>query len=170
MANTESGDQTPQRPGFTFPDRRDDVGSALLRHSFQPGELTFLEAIDVSKIFNKIVFDELVDQGRAEVLDIHLAPTREVSQSLLQLARAIRIEASDVDTLFIFGDGRAASRTLNWNLERFGAGVSEFDLDLHDLWDNLAGLFDYDGIVIANVEPFQLIEVVQARAFDRRAG
>ena len=104
------------------------------------------------------------------MLDIHLAPTREVSQSLLQLARAIRIEASDVDTLFIFGDGRAASRTLNWNLERFGAGVSEFDLDLHDLWDNLAGLFDYDGIAIANVEPFQLIEVVQARAFDRRAG
>ena len=112
------------------------------------------QGVDVGECFDEFLLDELIDQGGAEFIDVHLALADKVFQPLFQLGRAVWVDAAQIDSVFVFLDIAATSRARGRNLERLALEqIPLLDNDFDDLRDDLAGFFDDDGVAETGVQP-----------------
>ena len=83
VANSEGGDEAPERLGFAFFDGVDDIGGAFFSHSFKSDQIAGGEFVEVGEIFYEGGVDELFDERLAEVFYVHLSPAGEVFEAFL---------------------------------------------------------------------------------------
>ena len=124
MLNRQPRQQAAQGAAFALVDRLEQVVDTLFADAFQLQQAAdpvgLVQPVDVREVLDQPAVDELIDQGGAQILDVHLVAAGEEPQPLLQLRRALGVHAPNVDALFFAGgDGTAAIRAL-----RRGAGFA----------------------------------------------
>src|SRR5439155_13511728 len=110
------------------------------------------------------------DEHVAEPFDIHLAALAKPAQALFELRRTARIDATDVGRVGFLLDLRTAARTFGRRLDRFSAARAFLRDDFDDVWNHFAGALNNDGVAQVNIEPADLIDVVQRDVGDGDAG
>ena len=91
-------------------DRVDEVGRRLLGEPLELGQLGDGEPVEVGEVAHQPSLDELLDDGLAEVLDVHGAPRAEVEQRLLELGGAGGVRAAKDDLALRSRRARVAHR------------------------------------------------------------
>ena len=93
-----------------------------------------------------------------------------MAELLRDAGRALEVRAVDADRTLVPDDGRVADGTALRHLElALGAGAT-LDQWPDDLGDDVAGLLEHDPVADPDVLPPDLVEVVEGRPGDRRAG
>ena len=99
----------PAAPGAG--DRVGEVGRRLLGQPLELGELGDGEPVEVGEVADQPALDELVDDGLAQVLDVHGPARPEVEERLLELRGAGGVRAADDDLALRPRRARAADGT-----------------------------------------------------------
>ena len=173
--HAEGVDDPRERPSLGVLDALVDVRRALLRESIEIEELLLREREQVRGIGHEAPRLQLLDEGPPDALDVEATARDEVPDPLTRLCRACRVRAAERDLAFAVLDGGLAHRTalrhreLRFALRSALPLLHDRWLDPHDLGDDIAGALDDHAIADADVEPPDLVEVVQRRAPHGRA-
>ena len=127
----------------------------------------------IDRFFHQTAFNELVGNNVAEAFDIECGSGAEMIEPLRRLGRALRIDATPSDKLFVLTNLFSACRALvagrRAHVERFGVRGTFFDIDCHDRGNNFAGFFDADGVADSDISASDFFFVVEGRPADGRA-
>ncbi len=121
--------------------------------------------------------DQILDHPFAQSLDVHRPTRGKVDQRLLALSRAVQAAGAASDRLAGFtGDGRATGWTVFRQGERgmqgqtLGIARSPLDIDRSDFRDNVAGPPHDHRVADPDIQPGDLVGVVQGGIGDRDPG
>ena len=114
--------------------------------------------------------EELRQDRPAGALDVHPAATDEMAELLRQPRRAARVRAVDADRALVLDDRRAADRAGRRHLVLALRAGPPLDDRPDDLGDDVAGLLEDDPVADPDVLAPDLVEVVEGRPRDGRAG
>ena len=111
----------------------------------------------------------MVNEFRAEAVNVHRAPGGEVPKLLLDLGRAADVRAADGDLALEPLDARAARGAVRGHCERLLCTGTFFGDDLDDLRDDVPALFHQHRVAGADVLAADLVLIVERSARHRRA-
>ena len=140
--------------------RRDDERLELLRR----------QVIEVREVAHEALLDELIDERLAEPLDVHGGARREVLEAPAQPRRARRVLAAPHDLLGVAAQLAPAHRARRRHHPGLGIARPKRQDRRDDLRDDVAALFEHDGVAFADVLARDVFRVVQRRHRDGRAG
>ncbi len=112
--------------------------------------------------------DQLIELLAAETLDLHRAASGEVAQARGDHRRALGVGAAQRDLTVLAHDTAAARGAVGGDRHRFGVRRPLGAHDADHLGDHFPALGHPDGVSDHQVETFDLGEIVQRRARDRR--
>ena len=143
------------------------------------GDARRLEGVEVGHVAHDPLVDELLDEARAQVIDVHREPAGEVEHPLLDLLGAVAVWAACRSAVAVLRlvrvaqhahDRRPARGALLGHLELRRVPLARGRVDLDDLRDDLARLLDHRPVAHADVEGVDHVGVVQRRARHGGAG
>ena len=114
--------------------------------------------------------EELREDRPAGALDVHPATPHEMPELLRQPRRAAGVRAVDADRALVLDDRRPADRAVRRHLVLALGPGPPLDDRPDDLRDDVAGLLEDDPVADPDVLAPDLVEVVEGRARDGRAG
>ncbi len=105
--------------------------------------------------------DQQIDDLFAQSVDVHAWSAAEVNQALFELGGALGTGAADIDAAFVTFQFGVAFRAVFGELELGQVRLSFMLLHTDDFGDDLSGLLDDHDVADANVQPFDLVGVMQ---------
>ena len=169
VRNSDGVDEPPQLAPFRRIERGEQVVGGFFREAFYPEELFARERPEVGRGLYQFPGDKLGDDRRTEVPDVQAGLRGEVRDAPDPLTFGLAGEfperlsglAHGLESQFLQARGEIERRGFLRALSRD---------DTHDARDDLAGLFDDDGVALADVLARDLVLVVQRGAFDGGTG
>jgi hypothetical protein len=159
---------------FAGLDAIEEVLRALLAHALQVGQVPETQVIKIGDVADQSTLHQLRRQDLTAAFNVHRTPATPVFDPPAHLRRTIRIHAAPDGRVAFSRDAlrhfRPAFRTFLREMENLLLSRPLRGDHADDFGNDLARLLDQHGIADADVEPFDLILVVQRRALDRRAG
>lgn len=124
----------------------------------------------IDRFFHQTAFNEFIGNNVAEAFDIECGSGAEMIEPLRRLRRALRIDATPRDKLFVLANLFSTCRALVAgrcaHVERFGVCGTLFDVDCHDRGNNVAGFFDADGVADSDIFASDFLFVVEGSPAD----
>ncbi len=143
---------------------------ALAREALERLELLDAQAEEVAALTDQATLEQLLEYLPAGAVDVHRATADEMLELLPHSSRAGQVRAVVTNGLGIAHDRRAAHGTDGGHLELALAAVAPLDERSDDLGNDVARLVQDDVIADEHVLAAHLVEVVQCRPGDGRAG
>src|SRR5262245_14859673 len=150
--------------------RHSTVRFRVLRRHHQVLERRRLEVVEIGKIAHETLLDQLIDERRAEPLDVHSGSRGEVLETSPQPCRTRRVFTAPDDFLFVTAQRAAAFGTRRRHHPWLGIGGPQARDRRDHLGNDIAGLLDDDRVARAYVLAGDVLGVVQRGHRNRRAG
>ena len=168
MADAQ-GEEEPVEPAlFGSIDGCDQVGGAFLSKPLQRQKLLRGKSVEVGHVADELGLDELLDDLRAQVLDVHDRPPGEVSNPLALLRGAGRIRAAPRHLPLGSVKGGLTDGTGIGHFKGFLVVGALVGYDHDDFRDDIAAPLDKDGISLADVFASHFVFVVEGGTADGR--
>src|SRR5690554_4525344 len=168
MTNAKGSDNPRHSPAPAGVNRVDYILRAL-GATLYPRYVKQRKLVKISDVHNKSAGDKKIDHGGSDTVDVHLIPADKMFQPLTNLCGTIGIDAPNVHPAgVLFGwfiTGRAPFGRLG-RRSIMGPALKHY---LHDLGDDLTGLFNNDRIANPHIQPGHLVIIVQRGVAHRRS-
>ena len=170
FANAERVDEAGERGLLARLQSREQVLGGFGAHALKPFQLRLRDAVQARWIGNQAAAHQLLHQLVPQAFDVERKARREVPDALLALRGALRTgPATGHHLAFGAFDRCPAGGTLGGHPHRRRGRRALGLHDLCDLRNDVAGAVNEHGVADAQIQPLDLVHVVQGGVGDRHA-
>ena len=170
LQDAEREQEAAQRRFFRRFQGLDQVGGGFLAHALQTGHVLGFEAVEVGHGLDQFLIHQGVHQLVAQAVDVHGAPRREVLDRLALLGAADQAAGAARHHAVVGAQNLAAAhRALGGQVDFPGVLGAPLGDRAHHLGNHVAGAVDHHAVADADVQPADLVDVMQGGVADRDA-
>src|SRR5262249_30278416 len=129
-----------------------------------------VEVIEIAEVPDELLLEQLIDERRAEPLDVHRRPRRKMLEAAAETRGTRRVLASPDDFFLVPTQRAPALLACGGHDPRLGGVGAEAENRRHDFRDYIAGFLEHDGVAFADVLSRDVFSVVKRGHRDGRTG